>query len=315
LGSADPDRELLRAEALRLVHDTCAAEVVASLRAAGVRSVLLKGTSVIPWIYGVGSTRYSRDVDILVAPRDADLAASVLIAHGFETQDPDRHDRHATEWLRRSPVAAVDLHVALPGVGLSPGEAWTVLAGSVERVTVQPGVEAEVLDPPGRALHLALHAAQHPAFIQSLQDLQQALKTLPPSLWDDAATLAARIDALPAFGAGLRLTPLGLAVAERLGVPSWLPPRVALRLSAAPPASLALDHALATKGVHRKARFLLGRLFPSPAAMRARSRLARRGRGGLLIAYLGRVAWLLACLPAASRAVLEARRQAARAPE
>jgi hypothetical protein len=87
-----------------------------------------------------------------------------------------------------------------------------------------------------------------------------------------------------------------------------MPPAVALRAGSAPPASLALEHALARPGSLEKLRYLARRAFLEPSVMRRRSGLARRGSVGLVIVYVGRLGWLLARVPGAVWAVGRARR-------
>ena len=77
-----------------------------------------------------------------------------------------------------------------------------------------------VLNPGGRDLHLALHACQHGQHeSQPVGDLERALADLQPAVWADAYALAKRLQAVDAFGAGLRLMPAGRAVADALGAP------------------------------------------------------------------------------------------------
>ena len=60
-------------------------------------------------------------------------------------------------------------------------------------------------------------------------------------------------------------------------------------------------------GVAARARYAASRAMPSPAAMRAWTPLARRGRLGLAAAYAWRLPWLAARLVPALRAVRAAR--------
>jgi len=114
----------------------------------------------------------------------------------------------------------VDLHHWLSGAGAPAGEAWDALIAHRTSIEVA-GHHTTVLDRPGQAMHLALHAAQHGAFSERQQyELELALDRWSPDVWDAAAGLAADIGATQAFAAGLRLLPRGTAEAARLQLPS-----------------------------------------------------------------------------------------------
>jgi hypothetical protein len=68
-----------------------------------------------------------------------------------------------------------------------------------------------------------------------------------------------------------------------------------------------MNRLLEMDGTTTRARYVASRAFPSPAAMRAWSPLARRGRFGLAAAYVWRVPWLATRLVPALRAVRAAR--------
>jgi hypothetical protein len=216
-------------------------------------------------------------------------------------------------WSRgREP--AVDIHSTLVGIGVSREQAWEVLSRGTDVLSL-PHAQTEVLSAAGRALHVALHAAQHGTGIaQSLADLEQALERLPPELWQDAASLAERLQATPAFAAGLRLVPVGRELADRLELPVWKPSEVALREQTGQEMSLTLNRLFDTPGILPKVRFALRRAFPPPSVMRRRSASARDGRVGLAKAYVSRLGWLARHLIPALRAVTAARRQSGSGP-
>lgn len=299
----------LFAAGVMLAHDALAGEVCDALGEAGVRALLLKGSSTVGWLYGNRSARYSMDVDLLVAPGDVPAAERALTARTFSPLEGAREERHARAWVRSEPRAAVDLHRSLVGVGVAPDEAWRILSTRTESTA---DGRVEMLASPARLVLLALHAAQHGLDGgQPLADLERALAVAPTPLWDDAARLAQQLDAVPAFGAGLRLTPRGRAEAERLGLPERMTTEVALRAGVPPDAALTLARIVETHGVRAKVAFACRRGFPGPADMRWRYALARRGSLGLAAAYARRAVWLVVSLPAAVRAVAKARRDAA----
>jgi len=299
----------LLAAGATLAGDALAAEVHTALASVGIRAILLKGSSIISWLYGEGSERYSEDVDLLVSPDRLEEAGGVLRRLGFTAFEPPRADRHAQAWLREPARLSVDLHWTLAGLGVSPREAWKALSQETEWLSVGQG-RVETLSPKARALHLALHASQQGIEAEkSLADLARALERLSFELWEGAAALAERLGATPAFAAGLRLDPKGQVVADRLGLPRWKSSELILREQTAPDMTLALNRALETPGVRAKAGYLLRRAFPPPEEMRARDLLAKRGAVGLAAAYARRAWWLLIRLGPAVRVVLAARRQ------
>jgi hypothetical protein len=300
-----------------LAVEATAAEVVGALGEAGVRSVLLKGPSLARWLYDSNEPRLSIDVDLMIAPDDRATTEAVLTRLGFESFPSNVNDesRHAGAWERPVDPVGVDVHLNLAGVGVSNDEAWRLLSRDTTRLSVG-GIEVEVFAPPARALHVALHAAQHGARWEwGVQDLSRALNRLPLELWRRAAALADSLDATPALVAGLRLLPEGEELRVRLGLPTETTIEAALRATTPPDLALGLHRLAATAGVRRKASFLAGKLFPNPAWMRSWLPLARRGRLGLAAAYGWRPLWFLVRTPAAIRALRKARRTARPRPE
>ena len=288
-----------------LVLDAAAVEVIDALAQSGVRTVLLKGPSISRWVYEDGEFRSYSDLDLLVAPADVRRAVRTLTGLGFDRVHSDAH----AELLRRArDQVTVDLHRVLVGVQARPEEAWSVLIDSTQAFALQ-GREVEILPEPARALHLALHAAQHGAHdSKPLDDLAIALDRLPESVWEGAAALAGRLHASAAFGTGLRLLPKGREIAERLDLPQERSGEMALRAGTPPPTALGVYRFVTTPGVRAKASLLAGELFPSVAFMRAWSPVARRGPVGLTAAYLWRPIWLLLRVGPALRAWQRARR-------
>jgi hypothetical protein len=282
-------REHARALGVNLKLEAVTGEVVALLRAAAIPTIVLKGASVIRWLYA-DDPRTSTDVDLLVPPSKLTEAETVLAQYGFRAA---HGDEHAHEWVRPRDGMVVDLHDTVVGFGLAPDELWRGLVGETEPMRIG-GHDTDVLRAPARALHLALHASQHGVEVgAALDDLRRALERLPEDTWREAAGLAERLRATPAFAAGLRLTPQGAEVAERLGLPVQISAEIALRARTPPPVALGLQQLAATRGLRRKLAFLASELAPPPPFMRARFGFARRGRIGLAAAYAWRPVWLV----------------------
>ena len=316
------------ARVLQIDHVT--AEIVTAMRAAGIRSLLLKGPSIASWLYRDGAHRAYDDSDILVAPGSYRLAGEVLRELGF------RHHEYVwlhyvQTWRRGCELSGVqggwpslvDLHRSLNGVRASADTVWDVLSADTDTLSVG-GVEVEVLCVPARALHVALHAAQHGVDVRRpLEDLGRALRLADDHVWRDAADLARRLDALPAFAAGLRLDPEGARLAERLRLPAERTPPVALRVGTQDPVAIALESLASEEPLRTRALVLLRALAPSALYMRdwSATRMARwpaalrEGTLGLWLAYLWRPIWNLGRLPKAIIALRRARRGQAQAED
>jgi Uncharacterised nucleotidyltransferase len=308
--AADEARLALAIEALQI--DRVTGEVVEAFRGAGIHSILLKGPAIARWLYADGSPRPYIDTDLLVPPDEHAGAVDALVELGFELELGDEDTpgwrMNAHEW-RRPDGARIDLHRTLVGVGVGPERLWPVLAEQSEPIWVG-GVKIDSLSGPGRALHVALHAAQHGAWRpQALEDLGRALGATPLDTWAEAAILARELDAVPAFAAGLRLDARGAEVAARLELSERGSREVTLRAATPPPGALGLEELAHATGLAAKLKLIGRNLVPSPRFMRVWSPLARRGRLGLAAAYLWRpVAILLRAGPALI-AWLRARKQ------
>jgi hypothetical protein len=298
--------------AANLRVDSATAEVLRGFEGADVRSLQIKGASFTRWLSAPDDPRRYHDCDLLVPPADFAVAEQVLADLGFsmlveEGEMPEWWREHATTWFRDQDGAKVDLHRTLTGVGVQPDRLWESLSSHTEELEVG-GYPATVLTIPGRAFTLALHAAQHGAdWDHPMTDLEQAASATDEASWRAAAEIAAAVNATPAFAAGLRLVPASRRIADRLGLPTEVPTDVALRASSPPPVALGIDQLAQAKGLRARALILWRKLVPPPTFMRHWSPRARKGRIGLILAYLWRPLWLLGRLPAGFRAWRRAR--------
>ena len=306
--------DTLRYAAVRtLAVDVQTARVVSALTARGVESLLLKGPVAARRLYADDEPRFYGDTDLLVAPHCLDAARQTLRELGYEPRFGDRSaaliGHHGTHWHLQGSLLEVDLHHTLTGVLASSEALWEALCAHASTMEVD-GTPVRVPNDAALALHLALHAAQHGIACEAPRnDLRRAVVQLEAGTWRAAAALAARVDALDAFGVGLRLLPEGAALAAELRLPPNRSRNAALRVMAAPSVTLGLDRLSTTPGLWAKARLVLGWTFPPPDFMRTWSALARRGRGGLLLAYV----WRPFALAGQGGAAVAAWRRAARA--
>jgi len=282
--------------AINLALDVATAEVTAAFRAEGILTILLKGAALRDWP-SPDPARTSVDIDLLVPPDRFDDAEGVLERLGFESRALDGlpYDRPvpAHTWSGGTYGANIDLHRSLIGVGASPEVTWTILAAETNVLDLGTA-KVDALAPAARAMHVALHAAQHgKEQTPPLRDLQRAVDALPLELWAEAAEIATRLDALPAFAAGLRLVPAGAAIASALKLPRAQTTDVALMAATPPDMARGFAWLDNLPGLREKGHFIARKLVPPPDWLRAWSPLARRGRLGLAAAYAWRLLWLL----------------------
>ncbi len=301
MGADESSRERLGATARRLRIDALTVEVVLAFEEAGTRPILLKGASTARWLYAEFHERSYVDCDLLVAPTQRAAAERVLRELGFDIalgdDDTPGWRQPAHKWVRADDAAHVDLHRTLAGLRVSDAEAWTVLSRDTETIVVG-AAEVAVLATPLRALHLALHAAQHGAKARKpLADLERALARTSLAVWQQAAKFAQELGAAASLASGLSLVPSGAAMAERLGLSGRVPVDVALSATTPPPLAMGFEDLMNTPGVVGKTQLLVRKLVPTPRFMREWLAVARRGPLGLAFAYLWRPLWLVLHAP------------------
>jgi hypothetical protein len=287
--------------------------VLRTVAASGIECLLLKGRSVDAWLYPDGDRLPYLDVDLLVRPGDEQAATQVLRGLGFEPRFdedtlPDWWREHAVGWGRALDGVIVDLHHTIVGVGVDATTLWTALAADTDTVDVA-GYRAPTLALPGRALLLALHAAQHGLNgARFFADLDRALERADDHVWPHAAALAAGVNASDAFAAGLRLRPAGEMVAARLGLPAGGSVEVAIRATTAPPVALGFEQLARAGGWRARAAIVRHKLVPPAAFIRHWWPPAEHSRWMLALGYAYRPLWLLRNAPRGWRAWRVARR-------
>ena len=298
------------ATAINLANEAATGELMTAFRAAGLRAIVLKGPPLQRWLYGE-TPRPSMDIDILASwDRLAELE-QVLSSLGWRYLGIDAlgEDRpHCRIWQRRDNDLILELHRTLAGIGVVPARAWSILSEHTETIGLG-ATTAEVLSAPARAMHVALHATQHGVQLErTLTDLQRALELVPEDVWENAAGLAARLEATDAFAVGLCLLPEGRRLIEKLGLSAAGSVEAVLRAHGSPLGADNLEWFSRLPGGRAKARFLLRHLAPPSGYMRVWSPLARRGGLGLVLAYLWRPLWIMIHLGPAAAAWYRARR-------
>jgi Uncharacterised nucleotidyltransferase len=305
MSSRDLDRGMgLVVRKLRI--DQLTAEIAGVLAEHGVATIVLKGPVLAAWLYP-GEVRAYVDADLLVAPGEWANAGRLLEQIGFRahprwlaaTQFSETHAKP----LRRG-GESVDLHRALPGLDGDPQAIWDSLRMRSQRQLVA----GELLSVPDRdavLLHIALHAANHAGQPRHrvFEDLRRAIATASESHWRRALELARAYQGVPAFATGLRLVPEGQNLLRGLGLCETRSLRYELRGQGGYLAE-ELGSLLWSNGpVLHKLRTATHELFPQTRYMRHWSALARRGRYGLVAAYLWRPLWAIGQMPGAARTV------------
>jgi hypothetical protein len=310
--SGTPLSGQLFAAAERLRIDAATAEVLRAFAAAGADCVLLKGPTLTSWLYPPDARRSYLDSDLLVRPGHESVAETALEQLGFErvwdpAALPDWWQEHGSDWSRPADGVRVDLHRSLPGLGADAETVWAELATAPDTVAVA-GHDAPALPIAARALHVSLHAVQHGAdWGKGRGDLERALAVADDAIWREAADLAVRLDGLDAFATGLRLTPEGEQLADRLGLPRPASVDVALRASAPPPAALAFEQMAQTPGAPARLAMAWHKLFPPREFLEHWDPRARGSRTRFAVARVRRPFWVLASAPRGFRAWWRAR--------
>jgi hypothetical protein len=291
--------------------DSATGEVVRVLDSRGIRSVILKGPAFSEW-YPADSARTYVDGDVWVAPDDVSRAELVLHDLGYvPTRDelglPRWWVGHSSGWARQSDKGKIDLHRMLQGTGADPQQVWDLLWPRTVDFTVG-GQPARRLPESARALYAALHAIGHGAdHDYSNGHLRAALSAVDDQTWEAALALAAELGAIDAFAAGIRLTPEGVALAGRIGVPESRSVVNALMSASLPPVALGFEEILAAGWLER-AHILVRKLVPPPGFIRLWWPPANQNGVFLIVGYLYRPLWLLVRAPAGYRAWRAARR-------
>jgi Uncharacterised nucleotidyltransferase len=284
-----------------------------------VSGLLLKGAALARLLYDAPEQRQYSDVDLLVGPDDRRAARAVLEQLGYRNAsalmavDDIGGELHGETWIATPPgaryPAVIDLHLRLAGAKAPPERAWEALHARSAGIELQ-GSQVRILDRPGLAMHLALHAAHHgEAYAKGRRELLRALDRWPPEVWREAARLAEEIDATEAFAAGLRLVEPGAELAELLELPSTDQLDWELRQAVRPRGRSHLQAFLQAPDLRTRAHVLRRALLPHPGWMVRQYPWARDGRLRLVAAYLVH----LARSPAWAVRVLRFRRRERRA--
>jgi hypothetical protein len=162
-------------------------QALQALRAAQVRTVVLKGPFLAARLYADPSMRFANDLDLLITPADLDRAISALASLGYEAEPESsawyfrRHHHHLC--LNAAHRPTIELHFrAFSGLGIVV-ESSEVLSGA-RGFRMHRGNVGEILALEDEVLFLVLHAAGH-AFerLSWLFDIKMILRQYPDLNW------------------------------------------------------------------------------------------------------------------------------------
>lgn len=297
-GSAEALLPLVRQ--LRLDH--LAVTVSRTLTAARVPHALIKGPTTALWLYD--PPREYRDVDLLLPLSGVDTAVRALVAASLAQPGHAALGEVAAHSLVLvAPGGAeIDVHVSLPGMRTPRGDGlWQALAPRV-RPFALGGHEVPGLDPPGRALVIALHAVMSGGHDpQPLEDLRRAREALSGAEWAAVQELAVTL--------GVRAhVEAAVAVLEQRPV-TGMPADVTLLVTGAGGSAIQLER-LSHGPISVTARAIVRELFPTRAFVSRQFPDLAGKRAGYVRGWWRRVNRLCRNLPAALGQVRRARRNA-----
>lgn len=296
-----------------LFVDHVTTEVTARFASRQIDSILLKGAAFARLFYDHDHERAYTDSDLLVRTGDVAGAEQALAELGFVRIDRDEDwlgpdPKYAHTFRRARDGALVDLHWRISGVAVAPEPAWSELYGRLTRLDIG-GLTVATLDTAASAMLLALHGAHHgTGRAATLSEIERAVQRLDFETWQRAMALAHQLGAGDHFAAGLRLTAAGDALGDRLGLSRPATVELWLKNHSTSYGAWVLDRFTQTKSVRGRLRICLQVAAPPPVVMRSSFALARRGRGGLALAYLLRPLRLVAQAGPAVRVWRRARR-------
>lgn len=204
-------REVQKRAALRTLMLTAAAvQAVNACRAAGIRSLLLKGPAHSALFFGRLDSRWYRDIDLLVRPEDLAVALRVLTGLGYATAG---HEGGVAALYRQQDNAAIELHSALDiDERLLPLSLLQPFDGTREIMLADSPVD--IMNPEKAVVYAAVHGAKH-LWRQYFWLCDIAAARLCGNVdWPEALSIARRV------GVDRHLLLACLLTEELLGVPS-----------------------------------------------------------------------------------------------
>lgn len=151
----------------------------AALHTAGVSAVVLGGLSVERALYASTGARQFSDIDLLIAPHDAERAHAVLRTQGYQPS------RDSGTWTRQTgdpivPLIVLDLATTLPRSGTD--DDVTDLLARRTGITVPPHDNPlPILAPSDAVNHTLARLAARPRWALAADAIRQVRTTAPPA--------------------------------------------------------------------------------------------------------------------------------------
>jgi hypothetical protein len=210
-------RDALAIQARDLALAGEAVRIAAALDSAGIPNLAVKGPAAAVSYYGEVGLRQFRDVDVLVAPRDALRAWPVIEGLGFASDQPYRpgfrelivRTTHEQQFNGPADDLMCDLHWDLLPSDLSFSLGFDEVVGRAETVAVgSHGLRT--LGPADALLFFCLHGAKHDwPTLAAVCDVAQVARARPDLDWD-------RVRAWSRVRGRNRIVRLGLQLATTL---------------------------------------------------------------------------------------------------
>jgi len=275
-------------------HRMIVTQLLSGLTAAGVRTVILKGTALAYDLYPDPAARSRGDTDLLIAPADLERARAVLrdmgyvCAFGLDQIDDGHLQEPWTVTTADGQSHDIDLHwQVLNAATLGP---VITLSDAMDNTQPLPRLclHAQAMPRVQTLLHAAAHRATHvtsPYFVGGaihyggdrliwLCDIDLLARAFTASEWDDLCKIAAERGVGPVCLEGLQSarvhlgTPVPLGVIDRL---TALPAGPATTyLTGSRQVGRAWQDLGAKRGLIAKSEFILARIFPPEPFLRAK---------------------------------------------
>ncbi len=184
-------------------------DVASAFAAANLRVCALKGPALSARLYGDRTTRFSTDLDLLVAYEDLERAVGVLTDHGYIGESATttayllRHSHHL--YLEKPNVPSIELHFQTY-VGFGVAVPSSALMDRAVEYALNATCRVWVPSPEDEFIYLAIHAAGHNFVrLQWLYDLKVLLARNPRLDWQEVIRRSKAAGIVTAVGYAVRV--------------------------------------------------------------------------------------------------------------
>jgi len=275
-------------------HKIVVTDLLAALARGGVKALVLKGTALAYDVYPVPATRTRGDTDILVGRADLARTRAQLLQQGFRPMDPGTGERFDLQevWQLTTEDGAlheIDLHWEAVNSHAMSAIFTSAHCSATTMTVARLSGNALAMDRVAMLVHACIHRAQHmvsPYIIDGvtyydgnrliwIYDLHLLAKTFTAKDWRRLCDFASEQGLASVCLGGLQ------CAVDRFATP--VPDEVIANLGAAQPHSAAERYLLrggqarrawmdlfAIDGIAERLRYVMRRILPSEAFMRAK---------------------------------------------